>query len=263
MVYNYIKTHSRYSYILNSDGDKMVHLGGSPLGILAFHSGVCGGLSYAFEYLCRASGIPVADSAAQSNILCVSFPGHVGNAVRMSPNEGFYIVDCTASNFMKTSGYENSVFSNAFIYGVNTVNRNPSTIPFSYSNLNNADFCPGNSFFKIVNNASTDINIEVYDKNNTSAKYINYTAHPTTAVGTICKPAKFNVTTNQSLYVSSYIYFGIKVGGVNIKTDGTVQQVTINGQTYNVQFRTLNYAQTGMTPQSAYSDYYSLTITKA
>ena len=56
---------------------------------------------------------------------------------------------------------------------------------------------------------------------------------------------------------------GVKVGGVNINMNGTVQNVTINGQTYKVQFRTLNYAQTGMTPKSAYTDYYYLTITKA
>lgn len=263
MIYNYIRTHARYSYIQNTSGNQMGKLAGTPLGVLALNSGVCAGLSYAFEYLCRASGLPVADVAANSDILNVSFPGHVGNAVRMSPNEGFYIVDCTAATFMKNVGYQNSVFSDAFIYGVNTINRNPSKIPFAYSNLNSSNFCAGNSFIKIVNNAQTDIDIEVYDKNNTNAKFINYTAHPTAAVGTTCKPSKFNVTTDQGLYVSSYVYFGIKVGGVVINpTSGSTQNITVNGQTYKVQFQTRSYAQTGMAPQSAYSDYYYLSITR-
>ena len=268
MVYNYICSHVRYSALYNTQNEYMGDLRGTALSALALNSGVCGSFAHSFEQLSRASGLTVGSTPGTSDVICVGLPGHAANAVRLSASEGYYMVDCTARNFMMTGYYKDpsqASLLSAYVYGIDTTlsEVNQTQTSFSPSQLAGPDFCPGNSFIKIVNNASTNIDIEVYDKNNNAASFIKYTAHPTPAVGSTCYSQNFNVTTDQPLYVSSYVYFGVKVGGVNINMNGTVQNVTINGQTYKVQFRTLNYAQTGMTPKSAYTDDYYLTITKA
>ena len=273
MIYNYMKTNVRYSYILDTENERTTAFGASPLGVLAFHSGICEGIAYGFEYLCRASGINVTNSASTSSVLDVSLPAHLANAFRFSSNQGYYMIDCTTSSFMTTMGYETAGFSDAYVNDKNTLNHNRSTIPFSYSNLNSANFCEGNSYFKIETQINDSMDVEIYDKNNPNCKFTKFIAKPKNVIGQSYKPEQFagtseynpnyNPPTEFPQYVSSYVYFGIKVGGVVINTtSGSSQNITVNGHTYKVQFQTRNYAQTGVAPRSAYSDYYYLSITR-
>ena len=268
MAYNYIVSHVRYSNIYTTTNQCMDCLMGSALSALALNSGVCGSFAHSFEQLCRASGITVGSTPGTSDVICVGLPGHAANAVRLSASEGYYMVDCTAHNFMMTSYYKNPsqvTLTGAYVYGIDTTldQVNQTQTSFSASQLAARDYCPGNSFIRIVNNAATNIDIEVFDKNNTNAKFIKYTAHPTPAIGSTCYSSAFANTTDLPLYVSSYVYFGIKVGGVLINpNNGSVQDITINGQTYRVKWQTLYYSQTGMAPRNDCLDYYNLTITR-
>ena len=157
MIYNYIKSHVRYSGIYDTNGNGMGNLSNSLVGPLAMNSGVCGAHAFAFEALCRASGFTVTSSPSASEVVCVQVPSHLMNAVRLSASEGYYIIDCTTSNFMRTKGYENTQFGNMICYGLNYKENQVqgNGVPFTTGMLSSNEFKSGHSFFKIVNQ-STD-----------------------------------------------------------------------------------------------------------
>lgn len=263
MIYNYIKSHVRYSAIYDTNGNRMEGLSHSSIGSLAMNSGVCDSLAFAFETLCRASGFTVTTSPTTSEVACVHVPGHMMNVVHLSASEGYYIVDCTTSSFMRTNGYENTSFEYMICYGLNYKKSQAmsNSVTFTTGMLSSNEFKSGHSFFKIMNQYVNGPKVEVYDKNKTSCKYINYTSSQTPAVGTTCNVSTFAYHNEIPQFISSYCYFGIKIGGVVIDTNKTTQTITVGGKKYLVRFETLNFGN-GQPQVCSCSNYYSLSITR-
>ncbi|MBP0966384.1 MAG: hypothetical protein J5722_02010, partial [Oscillospiraceae bacterium] len=205
----------------------------------------------------------VTSSPSASEVVCVQVPSHLMNAVRLSASEGYYIIDCTTSNFMRTKGYENTQFGNMICYGLNYKENQVqgNGVPFTTGMLSSNEFKSGHSFFKIVNQNVDGPKVEVYDKNKTSCKYISYTSSQTPTVGTTCNVSTFAYHNEIPQYISSYCYFGIKIGGVVIDTNKTTQTITVSGKKYLVRFETLNFGN-GQPQVCSCPNYYSLTITR-
>ena len=121
-------------------------------------------------------------------------------------------------------------------------------------------FASGHSYMKTINNAGDGLKVEVYDKNKTSCKFINYNAVIKPAVGTTCKLSQIADQGTLPQYISSYCYFGIKIGGVVIDTNKTTQTITVSGKKYLVRFETLNFGN-GQPQVCSCQNYYQLTIT--
>ncbi len=263
MIYNYLVSNLRYSALRTSKDEVMESIMGSSLSALALNSGVCGAHAHAFEQLCKASGLKVGNTIQDSEVVCIGLPGHAANAVRMSSNEGYYMVDVSAHKFMTAVDRNtNAVIECAYLYGNKPASDTVIDYTFSKKNLINKDFCEGNSFVTIQSDVSTPLKIEICDPNNAANKFISYTATGNTVTGNTYRTSEFANTNSLPLYVSSYSYLSLKIGGVSVKTEKN-QTVTINGVKYKVDFETLTYAKTNLPAASAYKDYYRLTIKKA
>ena len=266
MIYDYLVSHERYSAIYDTAGNRMGAMSGSALSALALNSGVCGSFAHAFEMLCRASGFNISDNPATSEVVCVGVPGHALNAVRLSASDGYYIIDCTAGHdcpvFMRTKGYQNVQFNNMYCYGTSTtINQvNSNAVPFSASMLSGNEFLSGNSFVKIINNAGGGLKVEVYDKNNTSRKFINYNAVIKPAVGSTCTLSQIADMGTLPQYISSYCYFAVRIGGVVLDLSKNTQVITTGGRQYRVTFETRNFGN-GQQQVCSNSNYYFLSIT--
>lgn len=262
LIWNYLKTSARYSALYSTQGYRLDELKRGPLGALALHSGTCRSLAIAFEMLCRASGLNVTDNPATSDVVTIGVPGHAFNAVRLSASEGYYIVDCTTDGvFMKTEGYKNNYGMTARI-SYTSAGTESQSIQFAPSKLASKSFCEGNSFVRVDNNSNDTLSVQIYDSNKPSCKFINYFTNPTTKKGVKYDLDEIVKTENKWLYVSSYSYFTVKVGGQTINTNGTPQTVTIGGVKYKIAFKTLNYGAQ-QEQASAYQNYYNLVIEKA
>ena len=266
MIYDYLVSHERYSAIYDTAGNRMATMSGSALSALALNSGVCGSFAHAFEMLCRASGFNITDNPATSEVVCVGTPGHALNAVRLSASDGYYIIDCTAGHnvpvFMRTKGYQTTQFTNMYCYGNNTTisQVNSNALPFSASMLSGNEFLSGNSFVKIINNAGNNLKVEIYDKNNTSRKFVNYNAVIKPAVGSTCTLSQIADMGTLPQYVSSYCYFAVRIGGVVIDPGKNTQTITTGGRQYRVVFETRDFGN-GQQQVCSNANYYFLSIT--
>ena len=270
MIYNYITSHVRYSAFNDSLGNGMGYLSNSLIAPLAMNSGVCVAHAAAFEALCRASGFKVETDPEKSEVVCVRYPGHCVNAVRLSPSEGYYIVDCTYYDvndrrpvFMDATFYKNTQFVSMFSY---TRNFKESQIesnskPFDVAKLSNNRFQSCNSYFRIENKVVDGPKVEVYDANKPSCKYISYTSHRTPSVGGTCNVSRFAYHDVISQFISSNRYFVIKIGGQVIQQNNNPQPITVDGKKYMVRFAVKNFDSTQ--PQvCSNSNYYYLSITR-
>ena len=260
MVYNYIDSHVRYSVICDKDNNCMNTLKNTPLSMLALHSGVCGGYAYTFQMLCKASGLTVTDSPATSEVVCVSLPEHVVNAVRLSAGEGYYMVDCTAGCFMK-KGDPTLQYGNMYCYGINTTNQqvNNTAVPFPVNQLATGAFQSGHSFIKFQSSNLNGVRIEIYNRNNPSTEFTYFTVTPTPAVGSTCKPYEFTKQDTLYQFVPGSSYLGVKVGGQALNMNQNSQNVTIGGRTYRVIFEVRNFDSSQ--PQTCLnSNYYYFSV---
>ncbi len=274
MIYNYLRTHERYSRIRTAESETLSGLMGTSLSALALNSGVCGSFAHSFEQLCRATGkFTFGDTAAGSDVVCVGMPGHVVNAVRLSPNQGYYIIDASqfpdTAHFMQTVNYRNTAFTSAYSYGESSTaaQLNQTVFNFSSSMLASQSYYGGDCFMQIVNQNNAGLKVEVYDTNYPSRKYVNYTGHVTPGTISPANVSTFSDLTLQPQFIPSTCYFTIRVNGKAINTSaqmqGQEQTVTAGNKTYKVKYEVLTYAGTGVPPANGYQNYYKLTIRKA
>ena len=190
-ISNYISGHVRYSFLFPyaetiKDEQKCERLASTALSIIGFHTGVCGGYAHSFEMMARAAmGNDIVDKAA--DVQCVSVPGHALNAVRpkhSDDNSGYYLVDNTGSVFMQGQGKavgEYDEIMDGYVYGLyatdqDTIDSNHDIKIAKAKNM----FSEGVSQVYLRDETKTPINIELYDKNNSKDKYINFTSYPVT-----------------------------------------------------------------------------------
>ena len=190
-ISNYINGHVRYSFLFPyaetiKDEQKCERLASTALSIIGFHTGVCGGYAHSFEMMARAAmGNDIVDKAA--DVQCVSVPGHALNAVRpkhSDDNSGYYLVDNTGSVFMQGQGKavgEYDEIMDGYVYGLyatdqDTIDSNHDIKIAKAKNI----FSEGVSQIYLRDETKTPINIELYDKNNSKDKYINFTSYPVT-----------------------------------------------------------------------------------
>lgn len=190
-ISNYIKGHARYSFLFPyaetiKDEQKCERLASTALSIIGFHTGVCGGYAHSFEMMARAAmGNDIVDKAA--DVQCVSVPGHALNAVRpkhSDDNSGYYLVDNTGSVFMQGQGKavgEYDEIMDGYVYGLNATDQDTidSNHDIKIAKAKNI-FSEGVSQVYLRDETKTPINIELYDKNNSKDKYINFTSYPVT-----------------------------------------------------------------------------------
>ncbi len=139
----------------------------------------------------------------------------------------------------------------------------------------------GDSYMIIDNQTGKDLDIEVFDKDNPSCKFADYTSHKAPAnPGNVSRNIlQYHDTSRISTYISSYCYHSMKVGGQTINLTTTpLATITVNGQQYLVkkEIRTFDYKNTNyqrpaenatnltqaQDPKVAYDNYYYITITK-
>ena len=274
MIYNYLRTHERYSRIRTAESETLSGLMGTSLSALALNSGVCGSFAHSFEQLCRATGkFTFGSTASGSDVVCVGMPDHVVNAVRLSPNQGYYIIDASqfpnTAHFMQTVNYRTTEFTSAYLYGTSYSEDEVQKTAFNFTTgmLANQSYCGGDCFMQIANQGIAGLKVEVYYTNHPSRKYINYTGHATPNVTSSANVSTFSDLNTLPQFIPSTCYFTIKVGGKVISTSaqmhGKEQKVTVGNKTYNVVYNVLTYASTGVSPANGYQNYYKLTIKKA
>lgn len=175
------------------------------------------------------------------------------------------MIDCTACRtdpcFMKR-GNPNQQYGNIYNYGLTTSRSEHlnNGIPVPVNQFATQPFASGHCYMKIINNAGNNLKVEIYDKNKTTCKFVNYNAVFKPVPGTTCKISQFADQETLPQYISGYCYFAIKIGGVVINPNLTLQTITTGGRQYRVRFETRNFG--GDQPQAcANSNYYFLSIT--
>ena len=264
MIYNYIHSHARYSGLYNSKNEDISYQRYTAFSVLSLHSGVCAGLSYAFEQLCRASGLNVTYSPFDSDVLDVYFDNsqHEANAVRLSPKDEYYIVDITDCTFMKGKCDAYAKMEGAGIIGTGE----PGTIQTSldpttnYDILSKNEFCSGYTMVKIKSETDSGLRVEGYNSAKPKEKYFDYVAKPRTVTGKDYSCDDFCYTDDIDLYVESDCDKTFRIGGVELDPKLEQQTIQVGTNKYQVTKKILEFGPNTWPKRSAESTFINLEI---
>ncbi|MCQ2469346.1 MAG: transglutaminase-like domain-containing protein, partial [Ruminococcus sp.] len=262
MIYNYIHSHARYSRLYSTDNMAMDGLFGTSFGVLGAHSGVCGALSYAYESLCRASGLNVTDSPYDSDVMYAEFPGHAVAVVRLSPEDGYYVTDLADCQFMKgkCDGFVN--LHGVGLYGTGEPGFVPTAVnrDATYDILSTNEYCPGYTLVKIKTETDHGLRVEGYNANKTNEKYFDYIAQPRTVLYQDYSCDDLCITDEIVLYVESDCDKTFRIGGVELDPKLEQQTVQVGTNKYQVTQKILDFGPTTWEKRSAESTFINLEI---
>lgn len=217
MIYNYVITNSRYSNVYSGNRVQMIdNLPTKALGTLIFGIGTCGSRADTIMYLGKAAGLDVKT---------ISVPGHRLNVFRPSGSKVYYYVDTCANTFVLGSN----------IYSSDSVLKTDSYTADDETVCQIASTYYGSTIQVLINNnTSTPFEVCLVDKDNSSKKYIDYTATNSND-NSITTPDALPMNKNVSLYAYSNSYYNliIKQNGTTVLTLGTALN---RGNSYTSSF---------------------------